>query len=536
MSARIDGEKIEQRLLQMEEMLERALAETTELDGNILNVYLPKTKRDIRTEDTTAYSLKLDIEESESKIKKPYVFSQSPFAEMSIDELQSGYVAQSFSVEDVIISFLSEIDKLNPKIKAFSEVFNETALKEARALDKELMAGVRPFGLFGIPIGIKDNIDIKGHKTTLGSSMYADNLPASKDSEIVFRLKEKKAIILGKHSTHELAFGPTSDSPFHGPVRNPYLLECVSGGSSGGSASAVSAGISTISVGTDTGGSIRIPSAFCGLFGLKPTQGCLPLDGVWGLAYSLDNVGPITRSVGDLMHTFMAMQDNIGAENLADTIHKEMIEARRLTIGIPSSWIKRNHIHDCVWNKFEDAIGKLRLVGMKINFLQENILPDISQLINLNRFIIMAEGAAQYSHLLHCSNVKLTSEIEDRLKIGMHISAYSYINSQKIRKKLTEKLILAMRDVDVMMLPTVPTVAPKIGATRVPLSGDITEDLHDALVRFTSPFNITGHPTLSLPTGYAQSGLPVSAQVIGKYHREVDLFKVAATLSENNSN
>lgn len=524
---------IEERRQRIEGAFESARAELGPHDGNALQLHLGLSARAGREEPPA----RAERQGADPRIahasggRRPARFARSAFAAMGVQALQRGYLKREFSVTEVVSELLEDIAALNPELKAFSEVFEEGALGQAAALDKQLAAGTQPSGLFGVPVGIKDIIDVAGCRTTLGSEMYADNEVAREDAAVVRKLRDSQAVLLGKNSTHELAFGATSDSRFHGPVLNPHDPSRVSGGSSGGSASAVAAGLATLSIGTDTGGSIRIPAAICGVVGLKATCHAVSTQGVWTLGFSLDHVGPLGRSLQDVSRAYAVIRETPQHARPGDGMNAPLSDARRLKVGVPESWLEAGRIHEEVWAAYQAALGRFEAAGADIVPLPAPSLPDLYELVALNRLFIMAEGSAQYGHLLSRSELSLTPEIVSRLHIGNAISAPAYINAQRIRKKSMQQLSSGMASVDVVALPTLPALAPRVGEAAVALAGALTEDVREALVRFTAPISVTGHPALSVPIGFTTEALPLAIQLVGHYHEEETLFRAAGLLA-----
>ena len=526
---------IEERRQRIEGALESAKAQLDPHDGNALHLHLGPSAR---PSGHAAAAGSAEPQSADSQAvpamdgRRPAKFARSAFAAMDVHALQRGYLKKEFSVTEVVSELLQDIAALNPELKAFSEVFDEDARRQAAALDEQLASGTQPSGLFGVPVGIKDIIDVAGYRTTLGSEMYANHEVAREDAAVVRKLRDSGAVLLGKNSTHELAFGATSDSRFHGPVLNPHDVSRVSGGSSGGSASAVAAGLATLSIGTDTGGSIRIPAAICGVVGLKATNCAVSTQGVWTLGFSLDHVGPLGRSIEDVSRAYAVIREAPIDAQPGNGSGAPLAGAKGLKVGVPASWLETGRIHEEIWAAYQAALSRFEAAGAHIVPLPAQSIPDLYELVALNRLFIMAEGAAQHGHLLSRSDLSLTPESVSRLHIGNAISAPAYINAQRIRKKMMQQLSTGMAEVDVVALPTLPALAPRVGEAAVALAGSLTEDVREALVRFTAPISVTGHPALSVPIGFTAEALPLAIQLVGHYHEEETLFRAARLLHD----
>ncbi len=454
---------------------------------------------------------------------QPQVIANDPFAMLSASQLQRGYAEGQFSVTDVVTSALDRIETLSPSLKAFTKIFHSAA-SQAGHFDKEIKDGKPKPPLFGVPVGIKDVIDIEGHATTGGSRAFKNNL-AKRHAEVTRRLIANGAIVVGKLGTHELAFGGTSDTPFHGPIRNPWNPEHVAGGSSGGAGSAVAARLVPIAIGSDSGGSVRIPAAACGVYGFKPSYDSISRQGVLPLAWSLDHVGLLAATMEDIHLTLAVLTDGIaGAPN-------EALSLVGQRIGIPTGWIQRETVQRDVIEHFDEAVKHLQGLGADVVEVPAQGLPELGHLLLANRVIIMAEAAAKYGYLLDRSDTELHEEVRVRLEIGRRIQATEYLTAQRLRSLVTVAVERCLRNLDALALPTLPLTAPRIGQSEWSMPNGESEAIGSALVRFTAPFNITGQPALAFPVGLAGDGLPVSLQLVGRYRGDAEILRIGRALS-----
>ncbi len=414
---------------------------------------------------------------------------------------------------------LDRIDKLNGKLNAFITVTREAAEKRASEMDAELTHGIDRGPLHGIPIAYKDLVFTKGVRTTAGSKIYADFVP-DHDAKIVEQLSAAGAVSVGKTGLHEFAYGITSTNPHYGAVRNPWDAEAVPGGSSGGSGAAVVAGMAFMAIGTDTGGSIRIPAAFCGCVGLKPTFGRVSKEGVFPLGFTLDHIGPLAMSVRDCALTFEAIS---AAKNVTPGADPSV---QGMRIGIPEKGF-----FDRAWPEVKDSVkalaNKARAMGATIVAVA---LPDLDQLNSVARLLLLAEATAAHSANLHRRDM-FGGDVLALLDQGRLIGAADYVNAQRLRKKMTAAFNAVWKQADCLIVPGTPTAAPKIGQNSIEIEG-VADDVRLVTTRLMRGINALGWPALSLPSGFAHNGLPIGVQILGRANAEKTILELGAALED----
>jgi len=416
---------------------------------------------------------------------------------------EAGRALRSRQVSSVELTSrcLDQIAKLNPRLNAFITVTAESALARAGQLDRELAAGVDRGPLHGIPIAHKDLIWTKGVRTTSGSKLFADFVPDA-DAPIARRLADAGAVMLGKTGLHELAYGVTSDNPHFGAVRNPRDPERSPGGSSGGSGAAVATEMAFMATGTDTGGSIRIPAAFCGVAGLKPTYGLVDRAGIQPLGFSLDHIGPIARTVADVRTSFEAMARGVPRKpapaNLKD-----------LRIGLPENFYFTRVAAD-VCAAVRKAAAVAEQLGARVIPVQ---VPDVDALNAAGRVILLAEASALYAPYLHRRD-DFGSDVLSLLDQGRLVPAIDYVNAQRIRKMLADDFHALFKTIDCLFTPATATTAPLIGQKQVEIDGEM-QDSRLANTRLVRGINVLGFPALAIPCGES-GGLPIGLQIVGR--------------------
>lgn len=383
-------------------------------------------------------------------------------------------------------------------------------------------AGHGPTGrLAGVPVGLKDLIDVAGIPTTCGSPLFLDRI-ATTDALAWRRMRDEGALLFAKLNTQEFAAGVTSENDHFGAVRNPWDPTRVSGGSSGGCGAALAAGLVGLALGTDTGGSVRIPAACCGVVGLKPTFGRAPLDGVQPLAWSLDHLGPMARTVADVA----ACLDVIAATGcLPAAVAGANSSLDGIRVAVPRAWVEQSQPD--VAAGFDAALAILRHRGAEL--VEPPPLPDLQLLVALNRLIAYAEGSSWHEHLLR-SGVRYGALVEARMHAGRAISANDYLAAQRVRRDVCQGLSRVWQSADVLATPTLPCVAPPIGASETLVAGR-SEPLGTALAKFTAPYNLTGMPAITVPSGLA-GGLPVGLQLAAPLEADALLCFVAAAFED----
>ena len=438
---------------------------------------------------------------------------------MTIQQAAVNLRARKTSSLELTRQCLARIDKLNPKLNAFITVTREAAEKRASEMDAELTHGIDRGPLHGIPIAYKDLVFTKGVRTTAGSKIYADFVP-DHDAKIVEQLNGAGVVSVGKTGLHEFAYGITSTNPHYGAVRNPWDSGAIPGGSSGGSGAAVVAGMAFMAIGTDTGGSIRIPAAFCGCVGLKPTYGRVSKEGVFPLGFTLDHIGPLAMSVRDCALTFEAIST---ARNVTPGAHPSV---KGMRVGIPE-----NGFFDRAWPEVKDSVKALASKAQALGATVVSVrLPDLEQLNSVARLLLLAEATAAHSADLHRRDM-FGTDVLALLDQGRLISAADYVNAQRLRKKMTAAFNAVWKQADCLIVPGTPTAAPKIGQNSIEIDG-IADDVRLVTTRLMRGINALGWPALSLPSGFAHNGLPIGVQMLGRANGEKTILEIGAALED----
>jgi aspartyl-tRNA(Asn)/glutamyl-tRNA(Gln) amidotransferase subunit A len=426
---------------------------------------------------------------------------------------------------------LARIEQLNPKLNAYLTVIPELALAQAAKAERELFA---PRGskrhrdrgpLHGIPISLKDNIYTAGIRTTAGSKILSDFIPL-RDATVVSQLLEAGVILLGKTNMHEFAYGVTSENPHYGPVRNPWDLARIAGGSSGGSAAAVAAGLCYGSIGTDTGGSIRVPAALCGVVGLKPFIGRVSSEDVIPLSTRLDCVGPIARTVRDVCLLLEPIFIHGKREPSLRSLCAPKKDTRAFRLGIPREFFS-DRIADDVRTVFEEALQSFRKLGAKT---KEISIPLLKETESAGNQIAWAEATHyhQQAGWFPSRSADYGEDVRVRLEMGTKVSATAYLEALELRDKFIQQLHLTIADnsLDAIVLPTTPITAPLIGSENIRLNG-ANHSTRALLLRHNRPANLAGVPALSIPCGFTPSGLPVGLQIVGAVTDDHLLLRLA---------
>lgn len=409
---------------------------------------------------------------------------------------------------------LAALAENRSRTNAFIYAEPVAARAAARAVDEERRRGVDRGPLHGMPISVKDLIDIAGQLTTAASNVRKGHL-AVRDATVIQRLREAGAVILGKTNLHEFALGTTSEESAFGPVHNPHDPTRSAGGSSGGSAAAVATGMGQASIGTDTGGSIRIPAAACGVVGLKPSLGEVPTDGVVPLCPTFDHVGPITRSVEDAA----ALWSVLAARPLP---RLGALARSPIMLGALAGYFTALLDGD-VRRAFDSSLARLRASGIAI---ESRAVQGSERIVDTYVNISLPEAAQYHAPTLDTCASDYQPAVRERLLKGRTISAVDYLAARDSRDVLRRAVDAALERCDALVLPTLPIVAPKLGATEVTMDNGQTLPVRAAMLRLTQLFNITGHPAISLPI--PTSGLPVGLQLVGRRDRTEELLAVAA--------
>jgi aspartyl-tRNA(Asn)/glutamyl-tRNA(Gln) amidotransferase subunit A len=411
---------------------------------------------------------------------------------------------------------LDAIDAGNARVNAFITVDAAGARAAADAVDAERARGLDRGPLHGIPYSLKDLVDVAGVVTTAGSRVLEDRVPAA-DAAIVTRLGAAGAICIGRTNLHEFAMGTTSEDSAFGPVRHPLDPSRSPGGSSGGSAAAVASGMGLASIGTDTGGSVRIPAAVCGIVGLKPTYGEVPAEGVVPLSASLDHVGPLARTVQDCAWMFAVLA------GLAPRV-VEPRDPRGLTLVRPGGYFDAL-VETPVRTAVDRAIARLVAAGVAVT---PGTIAGTGAIPAAYLPLVVAEAADWHAPYLDARADRYTPPVLDRIRLGRTTLATDYLAARRMQGVLAGHVDAALAGADALVLPCVPLVAPPVGATDVRLdpSSGATLPIRSAMLRLTQLFNLTGHPAISIPVPV--DGLPVGLQIVGKWHADATVLRAAA--------
>ncbi|MBI3023883.1 MAG: amidase [Thaumarchaeota archaeon] len=426
--------------------------------------------------------------------------------------LQAGDIKPS----ELISEFLGRIAKYDRLYKTFTLLMRRDAEKDAREKDSSA-THVRGKILHGLPIGIKDIYDVKGVPTTAGTTVLP-NVPARNDAPVVKRLRDAGAVFLGKLNMHEIALGVTSINPHYGTVRNPWNPKCMAGGSSGGSAAAIAASFCLGSLGTDTGGSIRIPASLTGTVGLKPTYGLVDRRGVVPLSWSFDHAGPMAKTVEDVS---LLMEVLTGKRH-----HIDNVDAKRVRIGVPKEFFW-DGIHKDVKRNLEVSLRVLEKIGFEVD--DEVKFPHAAEARSVLLFILLSEASTSYDSVLSdvVKRRELGGDVLPRLDQGRMLLATQYLKAQQLKRVYVSKIL---RDVfseyDALVTPTTLIPAPAIDEREF-LVGREKIDVSTALTKCTAIFNLTGFPAIAMPNGFTTSGLPTGMQLASRPYSENLILQVA---------
>ncbi len=449
---------------------------------------------------------------------------------MTVAEAARRLRAREVSSAELLKDCLRRIAELNPKLNAFITVTEDNACAEAIHADQELARGLDRGPLHGVPIALKDVFLTRGVRTTAGSKLLADYVP-DHDAAVVERLAAAGAVLVGKTNMHELAYGITSANPHYGVVRNPRDPARIPGGSSGGSAVAVATGMALAAMGSDTGGSIRIPASFCGIVGLKPTYGRVSRYGMLPLSSSMDHAGPLTSSVADaaLVLNVIAGHDPrdpaSSCRPVEDYVPAGDSSLAGVRIGLPE-----NFYFERVRREARDAVERAATLAAREGARVVPVrVPDMDAINIIGRVIQLPEAAAALAaHLAVRSD--LGEDVRALLDQGRLISAADYVNAQRLRRLRKEEFRALWREVDVLFAPTMPIGAPRIGEKTVEIDGQ-TEDVRLAATRLVRGMDVVGFPAISLPCGLDPSGMPLGLQVIAPSFQETALLRLSSAIA-----
>jgi aspartyl-tRNA(Asn)/glutamyl-tRNA(Gln) amidotransferase subunit A len=440
---------------------------------------------------------------------------------------------RKISPVELLEAALQRIEALNPKLNAFITIAGEQARDAARKAEREILRKRYRGPLHGIPIALKDNIETKGLRTTAGSTILANFVP-EEDADVVRALRRAGAIIVGKTNLHEFAYGITTENPHYGSTRNPWDLERVAGGSSGGSAVALATGMAFAALGTDTGGSIRIPASLCGIVGLKPTYGRVSCRGVIPLSRSLDHVGPLARSAADAALLLELLSEARHAfrspfsTRTSSTRTSRRAKLKKITFGRPSEFFF-DRLNEEVQSAIEAAMNLFEKAGARI---VEVSLPNAANWGEAGTQIALAEARRYHESQGYypARAEEYGEDVRKRLEQGATVRAIDYLQAMETRERATAEFDAAFDAADVIVAPATPTPATRIGESMVKIRGE-EETVRSAMVRLSRPANVSGNPAISIPCGWTKNGLPIGLQLIGKRWDEPALLQIAAAAS-----
>lgn len=447
-------------------------------------------------------------------------------ASLSIARASRALRDREVSPLELTEAYLRRIEQLNPRINAFITVTAERALADARRATDELDAGKSRGPLHGIPIAHKDLYETAGIRTTGGAKIHGDYVPGE-DCTVARRLREAGTVLLGKLNTHEYAYGVTTNNPHYGATRNPWDLDRIPAGSSGGSGAAVAAGMVMAATGSDTGGSIRMPASVCGVVGLKPTYGRVSKQGVLPLSYRFDHTGPLSRSVEDaaLMLNIMAGYDPADAtslrlppEDFTADLYKGI---EGLRVGVPRAHFF-DHLEEDVATAVESAIAELGRLGAVVQ--EVDIAGVFDGVAGLFAFVL-AEAQQIHADSISARLGDFGDDLQALLG-SESPGAAQLMHGLRACDTLTARMRMALESVDVLVTPTTPITAARIGQDSIRYGG-LDEPVLLAMIRCTAPFNATHLPALSLPCGFNRAGLPVGLQIAGRPFDEATVLRAA---------
>lgn len=446
---------------------------------------------------------------------------------LSITEAAKQIESKELSPVDLVEAHLARIAGTNEKLNAVVTLLADDARKAAKQAENDIQGGKYLGPLHGIPIGLKDLYYTKGIRTTMGSKIMGDFVP-DYDAAVAESFQKAGAILMGKLQMHEFALGGTSENPHYGPARNPWNVGRITGGSSGGSGSAVAAGQCMGALGSDTGGSVRIPAGACGIVGLKPTYGLVSRHGVFPLSHSLDTVGPMTRTVRDAAIIMNAIAGHDSRDVSSANRPKEDFTSgldngvQGLSIGVP-----KEYFYDMIDDEVADAIKSAAAVLAGLGAKVEDVsIPMLDQSIPISGALLITEAAEVHMDNLRDRPDDLGADVRARLQVGAATSATDYIKAQRARIVFNQEVAAVMRDYDLLLAPTVPIGAPNLDDELVVVAGEQHSKLA-VMPRLTRPFNITGTPTISVPCGFTSDGMPIGMQLSGRAFEDALVLRAA---------
>ena len=446
---------------------------------------------------------------------------------LSISDAAGLIQSRQLSPMELTRAHIDRVERTDSTLNAFITLLSEEAVERAKTAEEEIANGEYRGALHGIPIGLKDLYFTKGIRTTVGTKILRDFVP-DYDATVTEKFAHAGAILLGKLQMHEFALGATSVNPHDGPARNPWNPDRITGGSSGGSGAAVAGGQCMAALGSDTGGSIRIPGGLCGIVGLKPTFGRVSRHGVYPLSWSLDTVGPMTRTVRDSAIVLNAIagydprdpsSSNVPTEDFADGIEDGIAGLR---IGIPDDFF-----YDVISPEVAEAVcraaGVLSELGAEV---ERCSIPALNHALGISSAILVTEAAETLFDKLRDRPEDIGADVRARLRLGAVTPAVDYIKAQRARSAYNAQLDEAMQKYDLLLAPSVAVGATGIDQEFVEVAGN-QENALSLMSRLTRPFNLTGQPTISVPCGFTEEGMPIGMQLAGRQWHETTVLRAA---------
>lgn len=446
-------------------------------------------------------------------------------ANLTIADASRALRSGTVSARELTDAYLARIEALNPRVNAYITVAADRARADADRADAERAQGIDLGPLHGIPVAHKDLYETAGIRTTGGGKFHADNVP-TRDSTPAAKLKAAGTVLLGKLNTHEYAYGGTTNNPHYGATRNPWDLDRIPGGSSGGSGAAIAAGLATATTGTDTGGSIRLPASFCGVVGLKPNFGRVSKAGVMPLSYRYDHTGPLTRTVQDaaLMLNAMAGYDPADPTSIPmppeDFTRKLHDGVRGLRIGVLRNWFFEN-IQPDIGDAVETAIAELVRLGAR---MEDAAVSGAGEALGGTFGFVLAEAQGIHAEALRTRPQDFGDDVRELLQSPAPDAA-AMMSGMRANDAWTAACRVALEDYDVLLAPTVAITAPLIGQEIVDVGG-AEDSVMGAMIRNTGPFNGAHLPALSVPCGFNGEGMPIGLQIVGRPFDEATVVQV----------
>lgn len=439
-------------------------------------------------------------------------------SDFTISQLSQLIQTRKISPLELVQNLLMRIKDVNPTLNCFITLCQEQAIDQAKVC---MQAEKISSPLYGIPMAIKDLFATRGLRTTVGSKFFTENIP-QENAWVIERLYGEGAICIGKTNMHEIALGITNINPHYGACRNPWNTECITGGSSGGSAAALAAGLCIAALGSDTGGSIRIPASLCGVVGLKPTYGRVSLQGVFPLSWTCDHAGPMARCVEDIALLLQCMagydncdpvSQNVPVDNYLNKL-KCGVKGWRVALANDSHFTNADNEVLIAVNSAADVFRELGAEVKEVPF------PGGYEAASANGLVVTSEAAVIHAERMKSHPQWFGEDVFERLQKGASHAIQEYILARQVQNQLRRQFEIFCNEFDVLLTPTTPITAP-------PINGLDSVRVAPILTRFTAPFNISGLPALSLPCGFARSGMPVGLQMISRPWAEAALLRAA---------